>query len=192
MSRRGDYALLALRVRPGDESDLRWFFTEADGDMGLRSSFSAQMTQLQMGGGRRGTYVPQQREIDGRLVSAATRARVISRALEAIGRGYSYTLRCAYGIPAHPELHGFQELAGLVADTPAAQRLHRRSRTKRPLPDWLARMRLQAHPLSDKKVPDLEAQRIVYEVRVEAESQLVAASKAYTLARRETARRRAG
>lgn len=186
-----NHATTTLRVHPLDESDLRWFFNEADGDMGLRSMFPQQMQQLQLGGGRRGTHTPVIHEPDGRLVAAATRARLVSRALEGIGTRYTGTLRSAYGRLEHAELHGFQELAGLVVYTAAAARLHRRSRTVRPVPDWLARMYLLAQP-TKKKPANPDAQRIVWEVRSEAEAQLIDASRAYSRAKRESARRRIG
>ena len=171
--------LAELRLSSQDEADLRWFWTESDGAMGLRSLFPAQIAQLQIGAGRRGTHTPVQHELDGRLVEAATRARLISRALETMPRGHVLTLWVAYGESTHrPLVVLYGDLAELVVRTDAAQRAHRKSRTTRALEDWLTRLAARAGR------GEAEPKRIVYAVRNEAESKLVAAHRAYTEARR--------
>ena len=171
--------LAELRLSTQDEADLRWFWTESDGAMGLRSLFPAQIAQLQIGAGRRGTHTPVQHELDGRLVEAATRARLISRALETMPRGHVRVLRAAYTETRHQPLRPiYGDLAELVVETDAAQRAHRRSRTTRSLTDWISRLAKRAGK------GEAEPKRILYLVRSEAESKLVAAHRAYTEARR--------
>jgi hypothetical protein len=41
--------LSSLRLRPADESDLRWLFCEAEGEMGLRSSMGPMIDKLTAG-----------------------------------------------------------------------------------------------------------------------------------------------
>jgi len=181
--------LVSLRPSPQDEADLRWFFTEADGEMGLKSTFGGMVHQLQMGGGARGSYTPVPREADGRLLEAATRARLISRALEACGREAAAVLREAYSaLPVElAELFpAFGELAALVVSTPAADRMWRRSRTNRVKVAWLVRRSLQAR----KGDPSAGSQ--VYELRREAEALLAGAARAYSRKRVELLRRSRG
>lgn len=173
-----------LRLSSQDEADLRWFWTESDGALGLRSMFPQQMAQLQLGGGRRGTHTPIQREPDRRLVEAATRARLISRALETIHQEHVRVLRSAYGDSVHRPLTVlYGELSELVVRTEAARRAHRKSRTTRSLEDWLVRLVRRA----DRG--EQGAKHTVYAVKAEAEARLVGAARAYSESRRRWARR---
>lgn len=176
-------SLSSLRLSPQDEADLRWFWTESEGHLGLKSSFAAQVTNIQLGA-RRGTWTPIQREPAGALVAAAARARQVSRVLEAVDRQHVLVLLAAYGEAAHPQLQAaYGELAELVTRTTAARQAHRRSRTTRPLSDWLQRLARRA----DKG--ELGPRRMVADIRAEAEGRLVAAARAYTDARRRQRRR---
>lgn len=172
--------LAELRLSSQDEADLRWFWTESDGAMGLKSLFPAQIAQLQIGAGRRGTHTPIQHEVDGRLVEAATRARLISRALECMPRGHVRVLRAAYGDAHHHQLRPiYADLADLAPETDAAQKAHRRSRTTRALAEWLIRLAKRATR------GEQEPKRILYLVRSEAEATLVSAHRAYVQSRRQ-------
>jgi len=101
-----------LLADPRADSELRWFFADADGDMGLRSNFPAMVTSLQMGG-RSGSVTPVSVELNDRWFEAATRSRLCRRALEAIGP-----------VRAHR----------------AARDAHQRSRSARSLEEWLYRL----------------------------------------------------
>ncbi|MFN7133513.1 MAG: hypothetical protein ACK4N5_15660, partial [Myxococcales bacterium] len=65
------------------ESELRWVFTEADGDIGLRSNFGAMVGLLEIGA-RSGSSQPLAYEIDPQRIEAAAAERRIRRALDAI------------------------------------------------------------------------------------------------------------
>lgn len=168
-----------LRLSSQDEADLKWFWTEADGDLGLKSMFPQQMAQLQIGNGARGTHTPKQLEPDGRLVEAATRARLVSRALETCRPEHVRILRAAYCESVFRPIRVlYGELAELVTRTDAARQAYRRSRTTRSLEEWLTRLAARAEK------GEAEPRRIVYQVRGEAEARLVAACRAYVGARR--------
>jgi len=175
--------LAALRPHPQDETDLRWRFQFADGEMGLKSMFPQQMQQLQLGGGRRGTHTPIQRDPDPRWVAAATRAREIDRALELVADEHRHVLRACYGVGQSPELHAYGDLAGLVLW--AGTDRYQRARTRRTIVDWLAR-------LAQRAKKDVAVARVHAEIVRTAEARLMAAARAYGGAKRDVRRRRHG
>lgn len=170
--------LATLRPAPQDEADLRWRFTQADGDMGLRSLYPGMVLKLQLAGGPPPT--PVLRELDPRWVAAAERARLIDRALEQLQPQHRNVLWACYGDHQLPELHAYGDLAGLIPDVAADH--HRRSRTTRTLADWLARLARRA-----KKEP--AAARTHAAITREAEALLAQAARAYGGARREVRKR---
>lgn len=110
-------------------ADLRWLFSEADGEMGLRSNFGALVAGLE-GGGHSARVC---HDVADRTMEAAERARTIRRALEDV----PVWARVVLGV-AFRRADG--ELALMAALTSAASE-HRRSRTKRPIQEWLAKTR---------------------------------------------------
>ena len=161
-----------LRPHPQLEADLAWYFREADGDMGLCSNYQGMVLKLQA---PRASSGRPPSGPEGRVFGAATRARRISRALEVIGKARSDTLRMAYDGNAPAELHAYHELAGLVLEEGAP--VHRRSRSRRSLVQWLAR-------LAQRAPKDAVAARWLAEVRSLAEVRLMAAARAFEGARR--------
>lgn len=86
----------ALRPDPWVESDLRWLFTEASGELGLRSSYGAMVAVLQGGGGGDAEAATVAEE---RRVEASVRARKIEAVLHRIPRRLQAALRAYYGPP---------------------------------------------------------------------------------------------
>jgi len=100
----GVVGLASLRVSPRDEADLRWLFTEAIGDMGLRSAMGAQLDRLRDGGSQKhrgskpmGTVREEDDGISFRQVEAAHRFRLISERLERVSQRHQRVLTCLYG-----------------------------------------------------------------------------------------------
>lgn len=173
-----------LRLPPRLEAELRWVFTEADGDIGLRSNFGAMVGLLEIGA-RSGSSQPLAYEIDTDRIEAAAAERRIRRALDEIGRTNAQVLRVQYGPGRAPELQAFGSLAGLALFTDAAIRAHRDSQTTRELPDWLAR--LSDRVAKKKGAADPRERMMVGEIRREAEMLLARASGAYLKARKRRA-----
>jgi hypothetical protein len=109
-------------------ADLRFFFRDAAGAIGLKSNFGGMVASLEGGGfNPRHTY-----EVDERKLQAAERARKISAVLDELG-WERVVLGVAYKYP-----DGDERLIGILATTKAE---YKRSRTKRDLRDWLDRLR---------------------------------------------------
>ena len=106
-------SLAALTSRDAEvEAELDWYFNESEGQLGLSSNYSAMVAQIQLCRGRSGPKVVAAYEIDGRLIAQATRARIISRTLEACGH-HAEVLR-AWASPPPGCLEELGELAGVV------------------------------------------------------------------------------
>lgn len=117
-------------------ANLRWYYRLSDGEMGLQSNFGSLVARLE---GRGGTG--QQTEIDGRRLEAAARARRISKALEKLDQVPRKALRAAFG--------GGEalDLVSVVLMLPEASEAHRRSRTSRPIREWLKKLCATADPV---------------------------------------------
>lgn len=132
-------------------ADIRWFFHSADGAMGLKSNFMGMVASLEGGGpSSRVAY-----EVDDRRLVAAERARLISRALE-LTPGWA---RVVIGLLCRTT-DGEDVLLGALISTTTE---HRRSRTKRPVKEWLERTRCSSSA----------ARRMVY-IRLDMEAAHVA------------------
>lgn len=156
-----------LYARDRNAAELRWYYREAEGDMGLRSNFAPMVSRLQgvLGGG------PLRLELDGRNVAAAGRARRVKAALEQLGVGQQYVLGVAFGNPREP-----RNVEGLVCTLKSAEEEWRLSRTTRTLPDWVARL---------GRLPTTQLRARLYaRLRGEAERLLEEALDAYSAARR--------
>lgn len=178
--------LANLRLPHAMQAELRWVFSEADGDIGLTSNYGAMVGLLEVGS-RSGSSQPAAYEIDVERIEAAGRERRIRLALDAIGHRHAQVLRVQYGPGRAPELPAFGELAGLAMFTSAAHRAHQASGTNRSLPDWLARLAERVR--RNRAASDVRDLMVVNEIRREAEALLVAASGAYARARRAACRR---
>lgn len=124
-------------------ADLRFFFRDAAGAMGLRSNFGGMVASLEGGG----FHPKPNHEVADHVLFAAERARRVLRVLEACPVWARVVLSIAY---RHAD--GEQRLMGALT---AASQEHRRSRTKRTLQDWLERMRKSKEPLRRKLYSDL-------------------------------------
>ena len=147
-------------------ADLRWFFLESDGEMGLRSNFGAVVAGLE-GGGHTARV---NHDVADRVMAAAERARHIRRTMEAeaVPVWAQVVLRVAFR-------REDGELALMGALT-SAVREHRRSRTKRSIEEWLAKTR-------DSKSPE---RRLLYaQLRAEVTSLAEEALDLYAQAVRE-------
>jgi hypothetical protein len=156
-----------LYARERFSAELRWYFREAEGDMGLRSNYSPMVSRLQgvLGGG------PLRLELDGRNVAAAGRARRVKAALELLSPVQWWTLGVAFGNAVLPV-----NLVGLMCTTKSADEEWRLSRTTRTLPDWVERL--------GRKPTTTLRQRLYAKLKHEAEALLEDALDAYSKARR--------
>jgi len=165
-----------LLADPRADSELRWFFADADGDMGLRSNFPAMVTSLQMGG-RSGSVTPVSVELNDRWFEAATRSRLCRRALEAIGPVRAHLLFCAFG--GCREVAPFGRTTGVVPLTRAARDAHQRSRSARSLEEWLYRLAWRV----THGAPEPEDSERLATISREAERMLLSALGAFASAR---------
>ena len=156
------------------EAALRWFWNEADGEMGLRSSFPAMVARLECGGATGGKPIM---EIGDHRIEAAGRARIISRALGELPERQRRVLCAAYG-PYARELPGLGAAAPVAPMTEAAQAAHRASGTDRSIEEWL--VRLCARVTSKKPRSSNAAERLAFKAIVgEAQGTLRLAVKAF-------------
>ncbi len=168
-----------LRPDPESEDDLRWYFNESSGAMGLKSNFAGMVMNIQAPRSHGNSCAA---VIGEHQVEAASRARWVSRVLTAVGEDHARTLRAAYQArqsndPAAAALKAFGELGSLVLESPATVEYHRRSRSQKPLLDWLLRIsRKQASPAARSQCA---------EVRRDAEARLAKAARAYVEAKRQ-------
>ena len=91
--------LSLLRLHPRDEAELRWFFQQAEGELGLQSSH-ATLIHACLGGRNKGSKpvsAARQFEVAEHRLKAAERARVIARRLAACPQRERRTLAAAYG-----------------------------------------------------------------------------------------------
>jgi hypothetical protein len=110
-------------------ADLRWFYRDSEGAMGLHSNFSAMIAQLEGGG----FHPVASYEANYSAVQAAARAREIGKALE----------RCAVWVRVVLGL-AFRRASGeqrLTCALVSAVQEHKRSKSRRQLPDWLEKQR---------------------------------------------------
>ena len=172
----------SLRLHPAVVTDLRWLFTESDGQLGLRSNYPGMVARLQAfrSGGFAKPF-----EYEDQTIETATRARRLRRSLERAGAAHARALRATYGPPAPGLEHEhaalvdvYGDLAGLIPDSASARRCYEDSSTTRPYWAWLARL--------DAAVRAGQARwSLLDQVRREADAALVAASRAYGAAQKE-------
>lgn len=107
-------------------TELRWYFLESQGDLGLRSNFESISSRI---GGVYGT--PQTSgNLDGRMFAAATRYKRVDRAVKAMTPSSVLVL--------HAFAH--HEMLGVMLASKTARDEHRASRTARSLADWMQRI----------------------------------------------------
>jgi len=139
-------------------ADLRWYYRDSAGAMGLRSNFGGMVAQLEGGGfHQRASY-----EADERAIRAAERARNIRKALDSTPIWARVALGVAYRLA-----DGERRLLGI---TVLAAGEHRRSRSKRELGEWIERCRVSK---------DLAKKKLWAKLRAEAQGLLESALSAY-------------
>jgi hypothetical protein len=123
------------------QAELRWLFRDAEGDMGLRSNFAGMVAALEGGGFHpRPSY-----SMDERQVRAAESAREMRKALAAAPVWAQVVIGVALKDPYAEERHA------LIAATLAAVEEWRRSRSKRPLHEWLEKQRTSKEQVKRRK-----------------------------------------
>ena len=107
-------------------TELRWYFIDAGGDLGLRSNFESVARRIG------GIYSPPQTsaEMDGRLLQSASRFKRVDRAIKSMDPHLAVVL---HAFAHHREL-------GVMLIQKSARDAHRAARSKRSLPDWLERI----------------------------------------------------
>jgi hypothetical protein len=164
--------LSSLRLHPGDEEDLRWFFVESAGAMGVRSNFGAIVRMID---GGRSPQSGMPREIEGRILASAGRARAVQATLERCGDEHAQVLRRCYGETSPAELAVFGKAGNLVPLSSLLEQGHRASRSKRPIAEWL---QLLAARLG-KGTAGLKDRALARELTRDAEAMLTQAQRAY-------------
>jgi hypothetical protein len=159
-------------------AELRWYWADATGDMGLKSNFEAMRARMQRAASRGGKPNV---DIDERCVEAATREKHIRRALAQVPDREAVILVHAFG-PGIREIPVFGPATGVVPLTRVARQAWAKSGTTRTLEDWLARLLLRVHtgrghdPAGDAA--------LLRAIRLEAQGTLRSAMKAYGALRR--------
>ncbi len=178
-------ARLASHETP--EALLRWYWNQSDGDIGLRSSFPAMVARIETGVHVDG---PPQMEFAEWAIEAATKARLISRALEETPERYQRILVAAYG-PCAFELPVLGALAPLAPMTLAAREAHKASGTDHGIGEWLAGLCALAAKRGRGSAGSGEARRLVAAIAAESEATRKSALRAFAVvhaARGSTAR----
>jgi hypothetical protein len=107
-------------------SELRWYFLDSGGDLGLRSNFESVANRIG------GLHAPPQTsgDLDGRLLQNAGRYKRVANALKGMGERHTVVL---HAFAMHREL-------GVMLIQKAARDAHREARSTRSLPEWLERI----------------------------------------------------
>jgi hypothetical protein len=165
------------RREEASAAELRWYWGEAEGDMGVVSNFEAMRACLELGGPTGGKP---KLDLDERSLQAATRERHIRRALERLSAHDVSILAHAFA-PGTREIPSFGKATGVVPITRVALSSWSSSGTNRGLTEWLARLVVRVHTgKSNDLARDLALLRAI---RWDAERMLVAALRAYAEAR---------
>lgn len=146
--------------------ELRWFYGEMAGEMGLRSNFMSLVNKLS------GIYssADPNSNIDGRIMAAASRGRKIARSLKHLSDDHNKTLYLyAQGHPVDP-------LITIMAHSPTAHDLWCESRSRRKFGDWLVKLS-HVDGAPEKRVRTWL--RIKSEARRQVDSALAAFQRSY-------------
>lgn len=143
-------------------AELRWFFLEAAGDLGLKSNFESVARRIG------GIYASQQTstDLDGRLLGAAMRHRRVNDAIKAMSPRNVIALHA----------YSCHEMLGVMLIQKSAHQAHRDSRSARSLPDWLAKL-----APSREKPPKPQHQRLWLHIRADAQRELDRALNEFSL-----------
>jgi hypothetical protein len=138
-------------------ADIRWLFNYAEGEMGLRSNFASMVAQLEGGGFHHSASY----EMDERAISAARRAREVGQALQRCAGWAAVVLGLAFRCTG-----GEQRLTCALV---SAAQAHKRSKSRRELPDWLEKQRRSKDQTKNRTWAKLraEAQGLIREASLE-------------------------
>jgi hypothetical protein len=177
-----------LRLAGQDEEDLRWYFCEADGEIGgLKSGFGGFLRIMEEGLPVEGGDVRSNGAEDWQ-VDLVAQARKVRRALAHAGPRYARVLWHEYGPPQPPNsVEMFGRLGPLAVELPAVVAMHDSHRTRQELADWIRDSAIRV--LSDK-AKDVDMV-LASEIHRGLEALLVEAHGAYEQGLRATRRRRA-
>ena len=119
---------------PSAASDLRWYYKHA-AKPALKSSYGAMLTCLALGRARNDSA---SFDLDEERLDDAARAGGVARVLRGVDATTDDVLWRAFGAEAPEELGTLADLAALAPITKAATQAHRRSKTPKPLLEWLS------------------------------------------------------
>jgi hypothetical protein len=161
-------------------AELRWYWADATGDMGLKSNFEAMRACIQRAASRGGKPNV---DIDERCLEAATREKHIRRALAQVPDREAIVLVHAFG-PGIREIPVFGPATGVVPLTRVARQAWLNSSTNRSLEGWLARLLVRVHTGRSSGPEHLARDRaLLNAIRTEANQMLRAALLAYAACR---------
>jgi hypothetical protein len=161
-------------------AELRWYWADATGEMGVRSNFEAMRARIQRAASRGGKP---NTDIDERCVEAATREKRIRRALAQVPDREAIVLVHAFG-PGIRELPAFEAATGVVPLTRIARQAWVKSGTNRTLEGWLARLLVRVHTGRSSGPENLARDRaLLNAIRTEANQMLRAALQSYAACR---------
>lgn len=146
--------------------ELRWYYNEMKGELGLRSNFMSIVNKLS---GFYGAADPNS-NIDGRILAAASRAKKVARGLARLQPDQSNILYL-YTI-GHPE----EALMPIIINSKDAQNLHKKSRSRKPFEEWC----LNLVPKKDCN-PDDKRTRLWLKLKAEATRKLERCLSAFRL-----------
>ena len=135
------------------EEDLEWFWNWAEGELEAPSNYMAMVNAIRMGPSNGAGQTPD--GIDNGRLAAATKVRLINRALERLDPLHQRVLYAAFG-PFALELPILGKAAPVAPLTTSAQSAHQDSHTTRSIEEWLVRLthrasnRLGAHVEEDR------------------------------------------
>jgi hypothetical protein len=167
-----------LRLDPRDEDDLIWFFTEAEGEMGVRSNHEPILFLILTG-------IPQgvmhATDLGGRALLAAERVHDIGKVLAGVGGSDLGVLRLRYGAGLNEDVEGvFGPESPLLVCSVALRAAHKQSGTKRAIGDWTSLLVRRVH----KGTCGDADRQVVRAVRAECEAMVIDAHRAYRAARK--------
>lgn len=110
--------------------ELRWYYSEMSGEMGLRSNFMSVVNKLS---GFYGANDPNS-NIDGRLLAAAGRAKKVARGLKALSEEQQSTLL------HYCNGHSIDPMLPIMLKSQLAYTIWKDSKSRRQFEEWLLKL----------------------------------------------------
>lgn len=165
-------------VPPDVEQELRWFFSESLGDLGLRSNFEAMISEwaaIAVGAPTTQRLSHGPADVSERQLSAAARYRRVHAALSSIEPLHAAALKayCAHQKP----IANAERILRVAMLTDALALAHAASRSPKPPDQWLSRL---SYRVASKRSHDLPRDRaILASIRRAAERLLSNAARSF-------------